>query len=767
MQKRQLKRIFAAFIAAASALTLVCASACSGGSDSEGGGDDEIVAPGDDEQNPGGDDGQTPSEPEEPAEPEEPTEPEEPEGAETIYLNKVAAYSTGFSDADGGVAEIVQYNEDNGKLYLVNGKTQTIDIVTLSEYNEAGELATSFDENTDRISFNTLVEEHPESFAADFEVGDITSVAVNTELDVIAVAVQHSDYTANGAIVLLNYDGTFKAAYEAGVQPDMVTFAGNVALTANEGEPREGYGEGVVDPMGSVTALDLSAAQPQSVTVTFESFDSRRAELVENGVLLKKNTAPSVDLEPEYIAAADNYAYVALQEANAIATLNLQTLQFESVDGLGFKDHSVEGNGLDLLEDGVANIQTQDVYGVYMPDGLSVYEANGKTYIVSANEGDAREWGDYEDIEKYELGDTKVEVLINSEFDGLEEGAHYLLGARSFSVWDAETMELVFDSGDMIESYIAESEYAPYFNCNNDDVELDSRSKKKGPEPEAVNVQEIDGKIYAFVALERQGGVLMFDITDFENVSVASYANSRDYSGDMLGDVAPESVEFIPAAISPNGKNLLVSANENSGTIAVYAMESEQKTYEMHSEFIPVEIENADHLLIWSVFGNGGKDDGGTSNDFISIYNPTEGAIDLTGYTVRYSAEDDERVWMDIPLTGTLEAGKYFIIIGEDTGNEEPLISFAEGEYDVKVDGLEIDNKHYTVQLTYGETVIDALGVTDEGEVEFGEGTLATGINKHSIIIRANAADTDNNANDFVVVDFDDIDNEADYKPLK
>ena len=585
--------------------------------------------------------------------------------SESIFLNKAAEYSTGYSDADGGVAEIVQYNEDNDKLYLVNGHTGSVDIVSVELYGD-GELETNFNEASDRIDMRTLIGENSERFAEGFEYGDVTSVAINAERDVIALAVQHSDYAENGAIVILDYDGKFVAAYEAGVQPDMVTFAGDIALSANEGEPREGYGEGTTDPMGSVTAVDLSAETPVSKTITFESYDARRDELVAGKVLLKKDTAPSVDLEPEYIAVSGGYAYVALQEANAIATLDLETLTFISVKGLGFKDHSAEGNGLDLLEDGAADIQTQDVYGVYMPDGLATFTAGGNTYLVTANEGDAREWGDYADIEEYMIGGTDVDVLINSEFDGLEDGRHYLLGARSFSVWDVEDMSLVFDSGDMIESYIAESEeYAPYFNCSNDDVELDSRSKKKGPEPEAVNVQQIDGKIYAFVALERQGGVMMFDITDFENVSVVSYANSRDYSGDMLGDVAPESIDFISAADSLNGKNLLVVANENSGTIALYAMENEEKTYTMHSNFTeaPEEpVTPADHLIIWSVFGNGGKDDGATSNDFIAIKNPTGSDVDLTGFTVRYSAEGDgERVWIEIPLEGTLKAGEMFV----------------------------------------------------------------------------------------------------------
>lgn len=778
MKKKNLKIIFAVFAAAASTLTFAFAAACGDSADISPSDDsgivDQLPQGGDETPSQGGD--ETPSQ-----------GAETPSGAEAIYWNKVASFATGFSDADGGVAEIVQYNEDNGKLYLVNGKTQTIDIVTLAGYGSDGELQTKFTEDTDRISFDTIVEENPSSFEEGFEVGDITSVAVNTGLDMIAVAVQHSDYSAGGAVVLLDYDGKFKAAYSAGVQPDMVTFAGNMVLTANEGEPREGYGNNAVDPMGSVTVIDLDDSSPEAKTVTFENFDSKRDELVEGGVLLKKNTAPSVDLEPEYIAAYGNYAYVSLQEANAIAVLNLETLQFENVYGLGFKDHSRDVNGLDLLEDGVANIQTQDVYGVYMPDGLDIYQAeDGKIYLVTANEGDAREWGDYSDVEKVKIDGFKVEVLVNSEFDGLEEDKNYVLGGRSFSVWDVTDMSLVFDSGDMIESYIAASEeYSPYFNCNNDDVELDSRSKKKGPEPEAVHVEVIDGKTYVFVALERQGGAMMFDITDFADVSAVSYANSRDYTRDMAGDVAPESIDFIPAAMSPNGKNLLILANENSGTVAVYAMESEQKSYEMHAEFIPAEEEEgeqeqpaeeevaADHLLIWSVFGNGGKDDGQTSNDFIAIYNPTDSAVDLAGWKVRYSTLRDggEREWQDITLSGTLAPHDYFIIIGEDTGNESPLISFAEGEYDIKVEDFEIDNKQYSVQLTDADgKVVDSLGVDEEttdAKPEISEGEPVVDINKHSIVTRTSDVDTDDNATDFSIVDLRKADNASDYKPVK
>ena len=260
---------------------------------------------------------------------------------ETFSLNKIANFDTRMSSADGGVAEIVKYNTDNDKLYLVNGKTQTLDIVSVSAYGTDGELQTSFDENTDRISFGDIVSEHAEDFADGFEVGDITSVDVNTDKDVVAVALQHSDYASDGAIVLLDYDGGYIAAYEAGVQPDMLVFAGDKVLTANEGEPRDGYAAGAVDPRGSVTIVDLSAGTESGTTETigFDAFDDDRAALVADNVLIKKDSSPSTDFEPEYIAVSGDTAYVALQEANAIATLDLEAGEFTSVKSLGFKDH--------------------------------------------------------------------------------------------------------------------------------------------------------------------------------------------------------------------------------------------------------------------------------------------------------------------------------------------------------------------------------------------------------------------------------------------
>ena len=496
--------------------------------------------------------------------------------SDTGLVKHLSSYSTGYTDKDGGVAEIVKFNKENNCMYLVSGKTQTLDIVKV---NTDG--TTKLVKNVDIAALGK---------ANNFSAGDITSVDVNTDCDLVAIAVQNADYGKNGVIVTLNYEGKFVSQYEAGVQPDMVTFSpdGKYILSANEGEPREGYGEGMTDPMGSVTVVDLT--KDTAATYTFESLDSSREALINDGVLLKTGTAPSVDLEPEFIAvsADSKTAYVTLQENNAIAALDLTSGTWKYVKGLGFKDHSAAGNGLDLDQDGKIDIRREAVYGVYMPDGISVVTIGGQDYLLTANEGDAREWGDYENIgsDKLVLSDgekagKKIEFLDTSKTDGLESGKTYILGGRSFSIWNADTLEQVFDSGDEFEQVTAR-EFPEYFNSGHDEAGLDGRSHKKGVEPESVSVLETNGKIYAVIGLERMGGIMVYDISDPDKAVYADYLNVRGFSKAVeeednglsrLGDLGPEGICTVPAEDSPTGNAMILVANEISGTVTVAQIE--------------------------------------------------------------------------------------------------------------------------------------------------------------------------------------------------
>jgi DNA-binding beta-propeller fold protein YncE len=365
----------------------------------------------------------------------------------------------------------------------------------------------------------------------------------------------------------------------------MLTFSpdGTKILVANEGEPRLGI-EGV-DPAGSVTIVTLNRdaiANSSAITLGFGQYDSVRSRLIANDVVLRTDVVPSVDFEPEFISVTPDgdTAYVALQEANSIAVLDLSAPAFTGVYGLGEKQYG--GSPLDILDDGEINIVPQpDVYGLYLPDGIALHETGGKTYILTTNEGDSRaDWEGFDDEVEAVTSPTgnvtmpEEVVWYNAAIhEGLNQDHAYIFGGRSFSVWEMTDSGpiLAYDSGSQFEELTA-LVLPTWFNCSNDDISLDDRSGKKGPEPEYVTTGVVNGKAYAFIALERTGGVMVYDISDIKNISFVNYINSREFGADVQGDVAPEGLSFIPAAQSVTGNAQLLAACEVSGTVAVYEM---------------------------------------------------------------------------------------------------------------------------------------------------------------------------------------------------
>lgn len=487
-------------------------------------------------------------------------------------MHEIANYNTNAgADGDGGVAEIVKYNKYNQTMYLVSGKTQSVHIVNLNNVNS--------NSNTTLEATKTVT---LESIGIN-DAGDITSVDVSPDGKEIAIAIQHKDYDKNGYIARFDANGQLISIHEAGIQPDMITYSpdGSLILTANEGEPRQGYEAGTVDPKGSITALDTNTNQ--SYDIDFTAFDSAesRAALVADNVIIKKDTAPSVDFEPEYITISNDSltAYVTLQEANSIATIDLTTKQVTRVDSLGFKDYSSGDNKVDLYkkDDAINITNTDEFLGIYMPDGISSYEVDGKTYLLTANEGDSREWGDYinEVEEKYGESESKIVTLNTDDYDGFDDlSKKYLFGGRSFSIIDASTMTMVSDSNGEFEEITAKL-LPEYFNCSNDDISFEDRSGKKGPEPEDIKTMIIDGKVMAFIGLERIGGVMMYDVSDPTNPTYVDYLNLRDFSDDISGSVSPEGLCTVSAKDSPTNKPMLIIANEVSGDVNVVEVAGE------------------------------------------------------------------------------------------------------------------------------------------------------------------------------------------------
>ena len=493
----------------------------------------------------------------------------------SLKLELAGRYNSGAMNEDGGSLEIVQYNPVNGFAYAVSGVKGKLIAVDLN-----GKLADEkvVDLNGTEYNLKTMVQKDG------FTYGDMTSVAISPDGTKLAVAIQDENYAANGivAVFTCKADGSLELLSTAavGVQPDMVTFANNTTiLSADEGEPR--MGTSGADPKGSVSIVTIGKSNALTAnTVYFDSFDAQRDALTAAGVLVQKYTQPSTDFEPEYIAVSGKTAYISLQEANAIAVLDIKTGKFTGVYPLGFQDYGV--TKVDLQKNDTVQLENyENVYGIKMPDGISVTTIGGKTYLLTANEGDSR--ADWEGLDnEYENKTSPTgNVTLNKKvvwfnanlWDGLDENKDYVFGGRSFSIYEVTSngLKLVYDSGSDFETITAEK-LPEYFNCSNDKTSVDNRSGKKGPEPESVVTGVVNGKSYAFVALERIGGVMVYDITNPAQAQFVNYINSREFDDAIQGDVSPEGLCFVSAIDSKTEQPLLLTACEVSGTLAVYEL---------------------------------------------------------------------------------------------------------------------------------------------------------------------------------------------------
>jgi len=489
-------------------------------------------------------------------------------------LSPVGQWNTGVFDE--GAAEIVQFNPETNRLFIVNGDIAGVDVVDIS------------DPTTPTKLFSITVEDFGSS---------VQSVAVFGNL--VALAVSADPATAPGWVAFYNTDGLFLNKVQVGSLPDMVTFSpdGSLVLTANEGEPSDDYS---VDPTGSISIIQLGADFPStSATVTTLDFTSYDGQEIPGSHPGNPASSLSQNLEPEYIAVAPNgkMALVTIQESNAVALIDLAKMEITSLVGLGYKDHSKFPLDASDKDDAI-NIRNWPVLGLYQPDSVVAFEIGGETYFAIANEGDARDYDGWseevrvEDLtldpdifpnadelqDKTNLGRLKTTTAAG-DIDG--DGDHdkiFSYGGRSFSILDS-TGTMIFDSGSELEEKLA-AELPENFNSNNDENDsFDKRSDDKGPEPEAITFANVNGIPLLFVGMERVGGIVVYDLTDPTDPEWLTYSTTRDFSGNAekgtAGDLGPEGIIVISAEDSPTGLPLLVVANEVSGTVTLFEISTE------------------------------------------------------------------------------------------------------------------------------------------------------------------------------------------------
>lgn len=534
----------------------------------------------------------------------------------TFNLFPLSTYRTGLFDE--GSTEIVDFDSGSSKIFFTNAKANTL---TALDASKPSSLTKAFD-----ISLSNYG-------------GGVNSVSIHNGL--VAVAMEALVKTDSGSVVFFDTDGKWLKSVKVGALPDMLTFSpnGKKLIIANEGEPNDAYS---IDPEGSISIIDVSGGVQNATVkhINFQSLNSKLKELVAAGIrIFGPKASVAQDLEPEYVtvSADSKLAYASLQENNALAIIDIENAKLLKIIPLGYKNHNLPKNGFDASNtSGKIDIKNHPVFGMYLPDATKTIQIAGKSYIFTANEGDARSYAGFN--EEKRMGTLKLDTqafpnastlqsnnelgrLLSSSIMGdLDNDGDvdqlYSFGGRSFSIWDANSVEQVFDSGDHIEKLIA-AKLPTYFNSNHkDNNSFKGRSDDKGPEPEAIEFATLGNDLFVLIGLERIGGIIVYEINDPKSPKFVSYFNYRNFMVDpkspQTGDLGIEDIKFISADKSPIKKPLVLVGNEVSGTVSLFSI----------NEILSANRENVVH--------NGFKvspNPSAASNVWIEF--PVEGAADI------------------------------------------------------------------------------------------------------------------------------------------
>lgn len=465
---------------------------------------------------------------------------------------------TVFNVGGEGAAEISAFCSMNNLLFVVNNEAESkidiLDLNNLEAISDIGDLVTGG--------------------------GAVNSVAVKNGL--LAAAVEANVKTDNGKIKIYDINNLAMAPVEVevGALPDMVTFSpdGKLIVCANEGEPNQEY---TIDPIGSISIIEVENGFAVT-TLDFSGFETQKDELMAMGLrVFGPGASFAQDMEPEYVTIEENseIAWIALQENNAMAKVDLTTKSIIEIQPLGFKNYDRPQNIIDVSdEDGVYKPARWPVFGMYQPDAIAVLTDNGIPYVFTANEGDSRDYVSFSEEarvkddeivldrevfqnadylkEKINMGRLKITTTLGRNSDSGDEDEYkelYSFGARSFSVWDGNTGTQVFDSR-------TELDRMAVFNGSY----ADNRSDDKSIEPEGLAIGNIGNIKLLFVGLERVDAVAVYDITNPRNPKYLQWLDTGD---------APEGLVFVPKDQSPNGESMLIVSSEDDGNISIYTTE--------------------------------------------------------------------------------------------------------------------------------------------------------------------------------------------------
>lgn len=508
----------------------------------------------------------------------------------TIRLARLGTYDGGYFASS--TAEVPPaYDASKRRLYYIDKSRSRIEVLDIDD--------PSFPHRDSSIDLGPIGQ---------------AAEAVAFRSGVLATAFTGPTRSSPGVVTFVDRDGRPEAPPVAvGPQPTMLVFTpdGKKLLVPGQGEASGDYRD---DPEGTITIVDWCDQFPCShlntSRIDFSAFNGRKAELIRKGVrIYGPNASVAQDLEPESITVSPDSrtAWVTLERNNALGVIDLVQARVTDILPLGFKNNALPGKGLDASDrDGRARIRTWRLRSWYEPDYLAAFTTAAGTFLVTADEGDPRDFSGYTEVAR--VADLPLDPaafanaawlqqprnlgrLQVSRFDGRNArglfSALYAFGGRSLTVWTTRA-ELLADTGDAFERITAAAVPA-FFNSSDTSNGLDQTSTGRGPEPEALTVGTIGERTYVFVGFERIGGVMVYDVTDPRRPHFEQYINNRNFAVDpatacvtdkpksslcaAAGDLSVEGLLFIPADSSPTGVPLLVVAHETSDSVTLFRID--------------------------------------------------------------------------------------------------------------------------------------------------------------------------------------------------
>jgi hypothetical protein len=259
----------------------------------------------------------------------------------------------------------------------------------------------------------------------------------------------------------------------------------------------------------------------------------------------------------------------------------------------GFKDHLLPGNELDVSDrdDGGSTSPTGRSMACTSPTRSPATSTAGRTYIVTANEGDARDYdglqrgvalpcpvGRHPGLRRFdrastpfyasnEMGITDLSQLRDNanmgrltvttatglRADGSCYEAIYAFGARSFSIWNARPSR----SGTAARSSSASPprRYPEFFNSNTSENELRHPQRQQGSGAGRCDIAKLWGRD---LRLHRAGADRRRDDLRHQQPlrpQFVQYFNNRDFNfapgTPEAGDLGAEGLIVIEASKSP------------------------------------------------------------------------------------------------------------------------------------------------------------------------------------------------------------------------